>query len=164
LARERVGAVGIERAAPPIPPAPGEAIVHGNFFDWYSKKTAEPVIGWIGANVLKNFKVTFDFPRQTIYFEREKDGDDLNQVGVTLERREGQQGYFIAGVALKDGLPTVDGAVVGDRLVKIDDLEVNSATRGAIFAALHGKPGSVRTLVVERNGRRVNVPAKVTAF
>ena len=38
---ERVGAVGIERAAPPIPPAPGEQIVHGNFFDWYSKKTPE---------------------------------------------------------------------------------------------------------------------------
>jgi hypothetical protein len=163
---ERVGAVGIDRGAPPIPPAPGEQIVHGNFFDWYSKKTPEPVIGWIGGNVLKNFRVTFDFPRRTIYFERENKADfyDLNQVGVTLERRDGQQGYFIAGVALKDGRPTVDGVVAGDRLIKIDNLDVSIATRGAIFAELHGEPGSLRTLVVERNGQQLTVPVKVTAF
>jgi PDZ domain len=97
-------------------------------------------------------RVTFDFPRRTIYFERENKVDyhDLNQVGVTLERRDGQQGYFIAGIALKDGRPTVDGVVVGDRLVKIDDLDVSNATRGAIFAALRGEPGSVRMLVLER--------------
>lgn len=166
LLLEQVGALGIERAAPPIPPAPGEQIVHGNFFDWYSKKTPEPVIGWIGANVLKNFRVTIDFPRRTIYFERQNKVDcyDLSQVGVTLETHDGQKGYFIAGVALKDGRPTVDGVVVGDRLVKIDDLDVSSATRGAIFAALHGEPSSVRMLVLERDGQQLTLPAKVTAF
>jgi hypothetical protein len=166
LLLEQVGALGIERAAPPFPPAPGEQIVHGNFFDWYSKKTPEPVIGWIGANVLKNFRVTIDFPRRTIYFERQNKVDcyDLSQVGITLETRDGQKGYFIAGVALKDGRPTVDGVVVGDRLVKIDDLDVSIATRGAIFAALHGEPGSLRMLVLERDGRQLTLPAKVTAF
>jgi hypothetical protein len=166
LLLDEVGALGVERAAPPIPPGPGEQIVHGNFFDWYSKKAPEPVIGWIGGNVLKNFRVTFDFPRRTIYFEPQNKVDyyDLNQVGVTLERRDGQQGYFIAGVALKDGRPTVDGVVVGDRLVKIDDLDVSIATRGAIFAALHGEPGSVRMLVLERDGQQLTLPAKVTAF
>ena len=82
LLLEQIGAVGIDRAAPQIPPAPGGQLVDGNFFDWYSKKTPEPVIGWIGANVLKNFRVTFDFPRRTIYFERGNKVDcyDLNQV------------------------------------------------------------------------------------
>lgn len=163
---EQVGAVGIERAAPPIPLAPGEPIVHGNFFDWYSKKAPEPVIGWIGANVLKNFRVTFDFPRRTIYFERENKADfyDLNQVGITLETRDGQKGYFIAGVASKDGRTTVDGVVLGDRLINIDDLDVSNATRGAIFSALHGNPGDTRVLTLERNGRQLEVTAKVTAF
>ena len=166
LLLEQVGVLGVERAAPPIPPGPGEQIVHGNFFDWYSKKAPEPVIGWIGGNVLKNFRVTFDFPRRTIYFERQNKVDyyDLNQVGVTLERRDGQQGYFIAGIASKDGRPTVDGVLVGDRLVKIDGLDVSNATRGAIFAALHGEPGSVRMLVLERDGQQLNLSAKVTAF
>ena len=166
LLLEQVGVLGIERAAPPFPSAPGEQIVHGNFFDWYSKKTPEPVIGWIGGNVLKNFRVTFDFPRRIIYLQREKElrGDDLNQVGVTLERRDGQQGYFIAGVALKDERPTVDGVVAGDRLVEIDDLDVSIATRGAIFSALHGNPGDTHVLILERNGKQLKVIAKVTAF
>jgi len=114
--------------------------------------------------VLKNFRVMIDFPQCIIYWEQqtELDPHDLDQVGVTLEKRDTD--YFIAGIAEKDGKSTVDAVRAGDRLIQVDDLQVSSATRGAIFAALHGRPGSVRTLVVERDGRRLNVPAKVTAF
>jgi C-terminal processing protease CtpA/Prc len=105
-----------------------------------------------------------DFPRRMIYWEQqiELDPHDLDQVGMTLEKRD--TGYFIAGIAQKDGKPTVDAVRVGDRLIEIDDLQLSDATRGAIFAALHGKPGSVRTLVVEQDGKRLNVVAKTTAF
>jgi hypothetical protein len=41
---------------------------------------------------------------------------------------------------------------------------LGSATRGAVFAALHGKPGEVRMLLLERDGQQLTVPAKVTAF
>jgi C-terminal processing protease CtpA/Prc len=99
-----------------------------------------------------------------IYWERqiELDQHDLDQVGVTLEKRD--TGYFVAGIAQKHGQPTVDAVRVGDRLVQVDDFQVSDATRGAIFAALHGKPGSVRTLVVERDGKRLNLAVKITAF
>ena len=53
---------------------------------------------------------------------------------------------------------------VADRLIQVDDVVLSSATRGAIFAALHGKPGEVRVLVLERDGQQLTVPAKVTAF
>jgi hypothetical protein len=164
LVLEQIGALGISAEAPPIPPAPGESQVHGDFFDWYSKKAAEPVIGWIGGNVLKGFRVTIDYPRRMTYWERETELDphDLNQVGVTLEKRD--TGYFIAGIAEKDGKPTGNSVRVGDKLIQVNDLQVSSATRGAIFAALHGEPGSVRSLVLERNGQQLTVPAKVTAF
>src|SRR5215475_4502195 len=164
LQLKQIGALGISAEAPPIPPAPGESAVHGDFFGWYSKKSPEPVIGWIGGNVLKGFRVMIDFPRRMIYWERqgELDPHDLDQVGVTLEKRD--TGYFIAGVAQIHGQPTVDTVRVGDRLMQVDDLQVSNATRGAIFAALHGKPGSVRTLVVERDGERLNVAEKITAF
>ena len=164
LQLKQIGALGISAEAPPIPPAPGESAVEGDFFDWYSKKAPEPVIGWIGGNVLKGFRVMIDFPRRIIYWEQqtELDPHDLDQVGVTLEKRDA--GYFIAGIAQKDGKPTADAVRVGDRLIQVDDLQVSSATRGAIFAALHGRPGSVRTLVVERDGKRLNVAAKITAF
>jgi hypothetical protein len=164
LQLNQVGVLGISKQAPPVPPVPGEAAVGGDFFEWYSKKAPEPVIGWIGGNVLKNFRVTIDFPHNTTYWERqtELDPNDLDQVGVTLVKRD--DGYFIAGIAQKNGKPTVSGVETGDRLIQVDDLQLAGATRGAIFAGLHGRPGSVRKLIVERDGKRLTVLAMVTAF
>ena len=81
---------------------------------------------------------------------------------MTLEKRS--DGYFIAGIAKKSGKPTVDAVRVGDKLIQVDSVLLTSATRGAIFAALHGKPGEVRMLVLERDGQQLTVPAKVTGF
>jgi len=160
----QIGALGIASQAPPFPPVPGEPGVQGDLFDWYSKKAPVPVIGWLGGNVLKGFRVTIDFLRHMTYWQRERDLDphDLDQVGVTLERRD--DGYFIAGVAERDGNATVEGVRVGDRLVRVDALRLDGATRGAVFSALHGRPDSVRVLIVERDGKLVTVPARVTAF
>jgi hypothetical protein len=164
LRLKRIGAIGISARAPPIPPVPGESQAQGDFFDWYSKKAPERVVGWIGGNVLKGFRVMIDFPRQMTYWERESelDPDDLDQVGVILEKRD--TGYFVAGIAQKDERPTVDGVLAGDRIIQVDDLQLSNATRGAIFSALHGEPGSVRMLIVEREGKRLTLPVRVTAF
>jgi PDZ domain len=164
LSLKQVGALGIAPEAPPIPPAPGQSKVEGHFFDWYSRKTPEPVIGWLGGNVLRGFRLMIDFPGRTSYWERVSDLDpnDLDQVGVTLEKRS--DGYFIAGIAEKAGKPTVDAVRVGDKLIQVDGVLLSEATRGAIFAALHGDPGSVRMLVLDRDGRQLTLPAKVTAF
>ena len=166
LVLAQVGALGIAPEAPPFPPSPGEAAVQGDLFDWYSKKAPEPVIGWLGGNVLKGFRVTIDSPRRMTYWERQGDPDphDLDQVGVTLERRPNQEGYFIAGIAERDGKPTVEGVRTGDKLVAVDVLDVKGATRGAIFSALHGKAGSVRVLTLERDGNPVTIRARTTAF
>jgi C-terminal processing protease CtpA/Prc len=105
-----------------------------------------------------------DFPGGMTYWERVSDLDlhDLDQVGVTLEKRS--DGYFIAGIVQKSGKPMVDAVRVGDKLIQVDNVLLSGATRGAIFAALHGEPGSVRTIVVERGGQQLTLTAKVTAF
>jgi len=122
------------------------------------------VTGWLGGHVLKDFRVMIDFPQHITYWERENELDphDLDQVGVTLEKRD--DAYFIAGIAEKNGKPTADTVRVGDKLVQVDDVCLSSATRGAVFAALHGKPGTIRMLVVERDGKQLTLPVKVTAF
>ena len=43
-------------------------------------------------------------------------------------------------------------------------LDTATATRGEILAALHGRPGEVKHLLIERQGRRVTVDSIVTAF
>jgi len=133
-------------------------------FDWYSQKNATPVIGWIGGNVLKEYQLAIDYPNRTSYWLRQSAPDtlDQDQVGLTLRADSGS--YFVAAIATKDGAPTVTGVQVGDRLIKIGALEATNASMGTIFASMHGRPGDSVPLVLERNGARVEVTARVTGF
>lgn len=153
---QQVGVLGAGAGRSPFP--------NQTLFDWYSTKNAIAVIGWIGGNVLKNFQITIDYPNQTMYWLKQSDPDahDLDVVGLTL-RSEHRQ-YFVAAVATKNGAPTVVGVMPGDKLIRVGDLETSNATKGAIFNAMRGKPGETRNLVLERNGHRLNVDARVTAF
>ena len=58
----------------------------------------------------------------------------------------------------------VEGVARGDRLVRVGAMETEGATMGSIFRAMHGKPGEVRDLVVERGGKRLTIAVRVTAF
>jgi hypothetical protein len=135
-----------------------------DFIDWYSKKNVGPVIGWFGGNVLEGFRLTIDYANRTIYWLAEADLDphDLDQVGLTLQYKSGE--YFVAGVVRQHGKPTVDSVLPGDRLIQIDGFDASGAPRGSVFSALHGKPGQIRTLTLERNGRQLTVQAKVSSF
>jgi len=135
-----------------------------DLFDWYSQKNASAVVGWIGGNVLKRFKLTIDYPNHLMYWLQQTNPDsaDFNQVGLTLRFEHGE--YFVAAVARKKGRPTVEGVLPGDRLIRVGDLETRNATWGAIYDRMHGKPDETRTLLLERDGNRLNVIAKVTAF
>lgn len=147
-------------AAGPGGPFPGNL----DLFDWYSQKNAVPVIGWIGGNVLKGFRLTIDYPSRMTYWLRQSDPDahDLDQVGLTLASEGGV--FRIAAVATKNGKPTVDGVLPGDTVLRIGSLDLGQATWGAIYAAMHGTPGETRTLSLERNGNRLTATARVTAF
>jgi len=133
-------------------------------FDWYSTKNAVPVIGWIGGNVLEGFRLTIDYRRRTIYWQKQTDADtsELDAVGLTLQSQNHE--YIVSTIATKNGRPTVAGVVPGDKLVRVGNLETATARSGALFRAMHGKPGEIRTLILERAGHRFSVPATVTAF
>jgi hypothetical protein len=46
---------------------------HGqDFIDWYSKKNAVSVIGWLGGNVLQHFAITIDYPNKVSYWEPQR--------------------------------------------------------------------------------------------
>jgi hypothetical protein len=137
---------------------------NSTLFDWYSTKNALPVIGWLGGNVLKDFRLTIDYPHRMLYWLKQMSPDlhELDQVGITLQARAGE--YFIAAIAQKNGKPTVDGVKVGDKLLRVEQLTLAHRNWGAIFSALHGMPGDVRTLVIDRAGEKVVVLATVTGF
>jgi hypothetical protein len=135
-----------------------------DFMDWYSTKNAVSVIGWLGGNVLRHFRITIDYPNKMSYWEQQSalDSHDLDYVGLTLLSRRGE--YYVAGIAQRDGLPAVKGVQVGDKLVRIGVLKTHGASREAIFGAMHGKPGEMRSLLLERQGSRIQVRASVTGF
>jgi hypothetical protein len=132
------------------------------FVSWYSKKTAAPVIGFLAWNVLQAFRVTIDYKNSAVYFEkqRELDSHDMDVVGLALARsRSG--GYAIVSIVQKDGHPAVDEAQPGDKLLKVDDRDVTHADLQTVVDALRGKPGDLRTLVLDRKGKTVTTKARV---
>ncbi|MEW6745779.1 MAG: hypothetical protein AB1486_23775 [Planctomycetota bacterium] len=133
--------------------------------DWYSLKTASPVDGFLGPNAFKAFRVEIDFANSAVYFERveEPDPHDMDIVGLTL-RPELDGSYLVVGVAGKGGKPAVDKVQPGDKLLQVGDLVTTGATMGTVVDSLRGKPGDVRTLVLERNGKRFTVEARVERF
>ncbi|HEX5181728.1 MAG TPA: PDZ domain-containing protein [Allosphingosinicella sp.] len=135
-----------------------------DLFDWYSRKNAVPVLGWIGGNVLKGFRITVDYPGHILYWQRQAPPDrrELNQVGLVLRRDHGA--YRVAGIAARRGRPTVAGIRPGDRLIAIDGRPLTGASLGTVFAMLHGAPGARRMLRVERDGETLTFEARVTAF
>jgi hypothetical protein len=133
-------------------------------FDWYSRKSAGPVLGFVGANVLRGFRVEIDFPNRLTYWEAgpAEPFDDFDIVGLTL--RPEPDGWFIVGVLVKEGKPAVAGVLPGDRLIRVDSLDTASASMGTVVNALRGAPGSARRLIVGREGKRITIEATVARF
>ncbi|MBP6875268.1 MAG: hypothetical protein KBD56_04300 [Candidatus Eisenbacteria bacterium] len=132
---------------------------------WYSRKTARPVDGFLGPNAFGAFRVEIDYENSAVYFHRtgEFGVQDMDLVGLTL-RPEEDGGYSVIGVAVQDGRPAVEGVMAGDRLLTIDGLQATGATMGTVIDALRGKPGDIRRLEIERAGKRITVSAKVARF
>jgi len=132
------------------------------FVSLYSKKTAAPVIGFLAWNVLRAYRVTIDYPRSAVYFEKlgQIDGHDADAVGLALAHsRSG--GYAVVAVVQKDGHPTVDDVQRGDKLLKVDDLDVSNLALDKVMDALSGRPGDVHVLTLDRKGTKLTIKARV---
>jgi hypothetical protein len=145
-----------------------EAAVLGidqRIFDWYSTKSAAPVSGILGANVLRGFRLEVDYPKQMTYWETGPpiEGNDLDIVGLTL-RPEADGTYTVAGIAKQNSVPAVERLEPGDALRRVDELETDGATMGAVIDALRGKPGELRLVAIERDGEGIEIEATVRHF
>ncbi|HEY6249262.1 MAG TPA: PDZ domain-containing protein [Candidatus Angelobacter sp.] len=143
-------------------PDVGALGMDSEFVNWYSKKTAAPVIGFLAWNVLRAFRVTIDYPHAAVYFKKlgQIDRHDIDAVGLAVTRsRSG--GYAVVAVVQKDGHPTVDDVQPGDKLLKVDDRDVTKLALEKVMDALSGRPGDVHALTLDRKGTTLIVKAKV---
>lgn len=132
---------------------------------WYSRKTARPVDGILGPNAFKDFRIEIDYVNSVVYFEKGTafDSCDMDLVGLTL-RPEGDGKYQVIGISQRDRKPVVEGITPGDVLLQVGTLKVTCATMGTVTNALRGKPGEIRPLLLERNGKQFVIEAKVEHF
>jgi hypothetical protein len=132
-------------------------------FDWYSKKSAAPVAGFFGAELIARFRLEVDFLEQMTWWlpGPPPARRDLDIVGLTL-RPEGDGSFTVAGVVSRGGRPMVPGVEPGDRLLRVDALEAAGAPMGAVIDALRGRPGELRVLTLARRGETFIVRAAVS--
>jgi hypothetical protein len=156
----RMPAIAVGAAAP----VPDVAVLGlpQELFDWYSRKSAGTVVGFLGGDFIARFRLEVDFPGQMTWW---RPGPapakrDLDVVGLTI-RPESDGSFTVAGVVSRNGKPMVEGVQPNDRLLRVDGLDVTNVPMGTVIDALRGAPGATRTLVIERAGRRITVPATV---
>ena len=141
--------------------SPGETTLG----EWYSEKTARPVDGFIGANVLKAYRVEIDYANNLVYFEKGKDNEpnEMEVAGLSL-RQLPDSTWQVIGVVERNGKPSVVGIEKGDIVENIDLLKTRGATMGTVVDALRGKPGDSHILLLKRNGKKITIKAKVEHF
>jgi len=122
------------------------------FWDKWQKSAPGPVVGWLGANVLERYALTLDYPNRVSYWRlvTGPNSRDLDSVPLTLVRKDAR--YLVGGLPKVGDQPLAEGVEVGDELVAIGQLATTGAPRGAVLAALHGKPGDKRRLTLLRGG------------
>jgi predicted aspartyl protease len=124
--------------------------------------SGSPTHGIVGWTFLKNFKVTFDYPRERIIFEPyeyyvEKWPHLFDSIGIMI--------------AFEDGKPVVEHIIpntgaassqvkAGDKLVMIDNIDVTSKDGLEISEMVMGEPGTVVNFLFERDGKKFRVSMK----
>ena len=141
---DEVGIVGVPAFSPQGP----------SLGEWYSQKTLKPVDGFIGPNVLKQFRIEIDYLNNKVYLEKGEDenNNEMDLIGISVRQLEDKT-YQIVGIVKKNGKNLVDGIEPGDILVRIDKLNTKGLTMGKVVDALRGKPGDVHLLTIERDGK-----------
>lgn len=149
--------VGLMGAGPSLGAA--DKLIGEAFWNVWQEQAGETVAGWLGANVLKHYRLTIDYPNAMSYWRKgaEPDAHDYDRVGVTLVYEHGE--YFIGGVIARAGAP---GLEIGDRLVAIDGQPTRGAARE--LTALRGAPGEQKILRVSRGPVEIDIAATVFAF
>lgn len=129
----------------------------GVYEKWMSQMLEQPVVGSIGGNVLRDFRITIDYPNGKVYLQRQSGTSHppLAMVGLMLIPTP-QGGYAIAGAAAG-----VQDIHPGDLLVTVDGQDVTGTPYFRVVAWLSGKPGEARTLGLIRDGKAMTVEATV---
>jgi hypothetical protein len=121
--------------------------------------------GLLGGEAFRNCRVGIDYAHQVAYIEpiAHNVAPDMDVVGLTLHP-EPDGKFALLAVLEVDGKPAVPEVKAGDILLGVDGAPATGATLGQVWSLLGGTPGQMRTLTLERDGKRFTVEAPVQRF
>jgi len=128
----------------------------GTFEQWMSSMMTGPIVGAIGGNVLRHFRVEIDYAGGTTYLEAHTVdfATDLDGIGLVLgETAEGV--HRVDALARIDGKPVCDGVQVGDLVRSVDGRSLAGLRHRQVIELLRGVPGTPRSLTLEREGESI---------
>ena len=145
-----------------VPDFPGNNLTLG---EWYSLKTSYPVDGFLGANVLKAYRVGIDYASNRVYFAKGmlNTESDLDMVGISV-RQMPDLSYQVLGIPKIQAKLMVQDIEPGDTIISIDGFSVKGATMGTVVDKLRGKPGEIRKIIIERKGEKISIDAVVEHY
>ena len=128
----------------------------------FRQQAGVDTVGLIGGDALRNYRLGLDYAHAAVYLEPVSHGvaPDIDVVPLTLHP-EPDGRYTILTVPEFEGKSGVHDVKKGDVLLGVDGGPATGATLGQVWSLLGGAPGQVRTLTLERDGKRFTVDASV---
>lgn len=121
------------------------------FEKWMSELTAGPIVGSLAGNVLRNFRVTLDYPNARAVFEPSVTNHPHIWDLVPLTLTPAADGtYTISGVLDIPPFAAARTKLVGAGLVSIDSMAVTGRRMTDVHNLLRGVPGTEKHIVVAR--------------
>jgi C-terminal processing protease CtpA/Prc len=119
----------------------------------------------VGGEALRNYRVGIDYAHQQMYLDLigRTPAEAVDVVGLSL-RPETDGRFTIVAVLDVNGKPAAPDVKSGDVLIGVDGAPASGATLGQVWSLLGGTPGQIRTLTLERDGKRFTVAAPVRRF
>jgi membrane-associated protease RseP (regulator of RpoE activity) len=108
--------------------------------------------GTIGADILKHFRVTIEWPHHVLYLEKNSKRlkpDIFNRSGILADFDDDGKGLKVAAV-LSNSPAEKAGVKVGDRITLIDNQPPANAW-GSDEPAFHKRPGTVVSITIVRD-------------
>ncbi len=128
----------------------------------FGQQAGVDTVGLLGGDALRNYRLGLDYTHSVVYLEPASHSvaPDLDVVPITLHP-EPDGRYTIFAVPEFEGKSGVPAVKKGDVLLGVDGAPATGATLGQVWSLLGGAPGQVRSLTLERDGKRFTVDAVV---
>lgn len=136
----------------------------GTFEEWMSERMSAPIVGALGGNVLRDFRIAIDYRRGVTRIERGATllDADSTAVGLVLAAAPGDGQLVVTGISTAASSGVREGVRPGDTLLAIDETPVTGASLATAARLLSGEAGASKRLHLRRDGaeRIVTVPVR----